>query len=391
MSEEASYTSAINEKKEEIIKSNKPEFTSNIGGFISSVIVIFIAIIVYYTGSGILLYVCKLAQSNILPTDKNCFPYTDTKPNIQPIKTNIFATNGDPPLSMKISFPYDDHNSKNLILDMIREYKNDTNSNFLGNYIISMIENIIQFNYSVVNNILNLFNGLPEILVVIFGPMIVTFILISLFIVDHFYLIYLWFANMGWFFKTNKNKSSTGKPNWEEVTFTSPFSYGLSIYLVILFSILLFYSIPFISIIANFAIYWCIFSCITYKAEMVGKTITVLPIIKDVFKYYKSTIMGIISFFVIISAFLNLGTTPGIFSIITLALIYFGIISIDLFNPINKDNLSALVSDEQAKKTCSYKDPLNTKHGFLYNLLIGQKGGNITKELKEIGKKLSSN
>ena len=77
------------------------------------------------------MYVCKLAQSNILPTDINCAPYTDTEPNIQPIETNIFQTDGEKPLSMKISFPYDVYNSKNYILDMFREYKNESNSNFL--------------------------------------------------------------------------------------------------------------------------------------------------------------------------------------------------------------------------------------------------------------------
>jgi hypothetical protein len=386
---DSSYTSAINNKKEKKNTSNKGN-SPNISGFISSVILIFIAIIVYYSGSGLLLYVCKLAQSNILPTDKNCSPYTETKPDIQPIQTNIFATNDDEPLSMKIKFPYDSYNSKNYILDMIREYKNDSNSNFLGNYIISMVETIIQFNYSVFNNILNLLNGLPEIIVVIFGPMIVPFILTTLYIVDHFYLIYLWFANMSWFFKTNTNKTSTGKPNWEAVTLTSPFLYWCAIYLVILFSILFFYSMPFISIVSTLAMYWCTFSCVTYKAEMVGKTITVLPIIKDVFKYYKSTIMGAISFFVIISAFFNLGKISGIFSMITLVFIYFGIISIDLFNPINKTNLSPLVSYEQAKKTCNFSDSSNSKHGFLYNLFFGQKGGSITKELKSIQKKISS-
>jgi hypothetical protein len=100
--------------------------------------------------------------------------------------------------------------------------------------------------------------------------------------------------------------------------------------------------------------------------------------------------MGIFSFLVIVSAFTNLGTIPGIFSIIVLALIYFGIIAIDIFKPINQDNLSPLSSYTQAKKTCSFKEPSKDKHGLLYDLLFGgQKGGNLTKELKNIGKKLS--
>ena len=197
---------------------------------------------------------------------------------------------------------------------------------------------------------------------------------------------------MGWFFKTNTNDSGTGNPKWEEVTFVSPFNYWCAVWLVILFCILFFFSLPFISILASLSMLWCVFSCITYKAEMGGKMITALQIIRDVFKYYKSMIMGIFSFYVIVSAFSKLGTIPGLFSILVLGLIYFGIISIDLFNQINKNNLSSVVSDNQAKKTCSFKEPTKEKHGLLYNLMFGdQKGGNITKEIKEIGKKLSRN
>ena len=182
---ESSDTSAIDEKKEESTSSNKGDYISNIGGFLSSVAVIFVAITVYYTGSGLILYVCKLAQSNILPTDVHCAPYTDSEPNIQPIKTNIFATGGESPLSMKLSFPYDEYNSKNYILDMFREYKNEPRSNFLANYLISMIETILHFNYSAINKILDMLNGMPEILLVIFGPIIVSFISALIFIVDH--------------------------------------------------------------------------------------------------------------------------------------------------------------------------------------------------------------
>ena len=389
---ESSDTSAIDEKKkEESNSSDKGDYLKNIGSFMTSVVVMFIAITVYYTGSGLLLYACKLAQSNILPTESHCSPYTDTKPDIQPIKTNIFTTGGDSPLSMKLSFPYDEYNSKNYVIDMFREYKNESNSNFLANYFISMIESVIQFNYSAFNKILDMLNGLPEFLLVIFGPAIAAFMTTIIFILDHVYLIYLWFAQMGWFFKTNSNDSGTGNPKWEDVTFISPFNYWCAIGLVILFAILFFFALPVISILAAFSISWCIFSCITYKAEMGDKIISALPIIKDTFKYYKTLIMSILSFFVIVSAFSKLGTLPGIFSILTLALIYFGIISIDLFNSSGKNNLSPVVSDNQAKKTCSFKEPPKEKHGLLYGLLFGQKGGNITKEIKAIGKKLSRN
>ena len=388
---ESSDTSAIDQKKESN-SSNKGEYLSNIGNFLSSVVALFLVVTIYYTGSGLLLYVCKLAQSNILPTDVHCSPYTDSKPNIQQIETNIFSTGGDSPLSIKLSFPYDEYNSKNYILDMFREYKNEPKSNFLANYLISIIEIVLNFNYLTFNKVLDMLNlWVPEIVLVVLGPLIVAVISAIIFIIDHIYLIYLWFAQMGWFFKTNTNNSGTGNPIWEDVTFISPFNYGCAIGLVILFAILFFFSLPFISILAGLSMSWCIFSCISYKAKMGGKTITALPIIKSTFKYYKNIIMSIISLFVVLNAFSILGAVPGFISMSILALIYFGIISIDLFNSSSKENLSPAVSDTQATRTCSFKEPTKEKHGLLYGLLFGQKGGNITKEIKEIGKRLSQN
>ena len=380
-----STTSAIDEKKEETNTKNKNG--SNIGYFALNSMILFIILLVYFGCSGLLLYVCKLAQSNILPTDHHCSPYTDTTPKIEEIETNIFSTT-DPtsrePLSMKIKFPYNEYNARNKFIDMLSEYKKKSDSNFLANYFISILETLIQMNYSSLNTIFNMMNGLPEFLLILLGPILATVITSVVFIFDNLYLIYLWFANMGWLFKTNTNDSSEGKPKWEDVTIVSPFNYGCAVGLVILFIILFFLSFgvlfPFI---AFMSIAYCLISCITYKAEMNGKRIQSSVIMQEVFKYYKEYILSIFSFLVIINAFASLGTLPGIFSIITLALIYFGIISINIFKPNHKENVSPIVSYEQAKKTCSYSKPPKESHWFSF-----QSGGtNLAKELKKYGKK----
>ena len=86
-------------------------------------------------------------------------------------------------------------------------------------------------------------------------------------------------------------------------------------------------------------------------------------------------------------AFSNLGVIPGLFSILVAGLIYWGVISLDTFKPIPETNLSPSVSYEQAKKTCSNRPTgLKQKHDFLYNLFLGQNGGNIAKEIKKVGK-----
>jgi len=388
---DTSDTSAIDEKNIQSTSSTSNYF-SNVGSFVFNVFILFLVIAVYFGSGGLILYACKLGQSNILPTNNKCFPYENIKPNIQPININIFNTLfSDPPMSNKINFPYDDFNSSNKILDMFREYKGEPRSNFLANYFISILESITQFNYSTFNFILNLLNELPEFLIVIFGPVLVSILTTIIFLIDHLYLIYLWFAGMGWFFKTNTNDSGTGNPKWEEVTLLNWFSYWCAVWLVILFVILFFFAFPFFSVIAFLSMAWCMFSCITYRAEMNGKSVTVAAIIQDVYKYYKVLIMGIFSFFVIISAFSKLGTIPGVFSIVTVMLIYWGIITIDIFKPISKENLSPLSSYKQAKKTCSndIKEKAAEKHGLLYNMLFGGKREeNIAKDLRNLGKNL---
>lgn len=387
MSGSTSDTSAIDDKKEES-KTINNDYVTNVKSFLSSIIIFFIVFIIYFSSSSLILYGCKLAQSNILPTESNCYPYTEEKPNIKPISTNIFTTFFEPQMSMKMNFPYDDFNASNKLLDMLREYRNESKSHFLANYFISIIESLVQFNYSAFNSILNALNGLPELLMILFGPIIFGIVSGIVLLCDNIYLIYLWFANMGWFFKSNTNNSASGGPNWTDTTITTPINYWIAICLVCIFAIGFLFTMPVFFFLSFLLMLWTILTSITYKSEMNGKKITAGTITQDVFKYYKIPFMAIFSLFIIISAFSKLGTVPGIFSIITLLLIYFGIITIDIFNPINNNNISPVVSFEQAKKTCSFKpQSTNSKNGLLYNLLRG--GGNISKEIKNAGKILS--
>jgi len=383
-------TSAIDNKNKEA-NSTQPGLASNIFKFLQSVILLIVIFVVYFSFGGLILYGCKLGQSNILPTDKKCYPYDDVKPDIQPVKINVFTTMfEEPQQSMKMTFPYDVYNSSNKIIDMFRKYKQEPKSNFMANYFISIMEDMIKFNYSSLNFILNLLNGWPEMLVILFGPIILPFFTSLIFLFDHIYLIYLWFANMGWFFKQNTNSDLNHGPVWENVTIIEPIDYWCSVALVILFLFLFWFLLASLPVLPSLTMSWCLFSCATYTAQMNGKHISALTIIRDIFKYHKVLFMSIFSFFIIVNAFGILGTIPGIFSIITLILIYFGIISIDAFKVINPENLSPVSSYDQAKKVCTDKANKQKHHGLLYHLIFGQDGGSITKELKTIGKKLNS-
>ena len=371
------------------------EYWTNLKKFLQTTISVIIFFIIYYFGSGFFLFLCKLAQSNILPTDLNCYPYTDNKPNIQTIDTNIFKTYSDPQMAMKLSFPYNSYNSSSKILDLFRSYKEDPSSSAIGNYFISIIESLISQNYKFINYIANIINGLPEVLIVIFAPIIFSILLFILFLYDHLYLIYLWFAKMDWFFKINANSEQSKKPLWVDVSLLNPISYFCAIILVLVFILLFFILLLGLPVLPLITVSWCIFSCLFYTGEMYGKSTSLLSIISQLFKYYKISFMTIISFFIIVSAFGTLGVLPGVFCVSVIVLIYFGVISIDLFKRNTEVGLTKVVSDEQAKKVCvipsSGKKP--TQHGVVYRLFSeifsGQTGGTIlTKELKDISKKM---
>ena len=124
-----------------------------------------------------------------------------------------------------------------------------------------------------------------------------------------------------------------------------------------------------------------------------GKNTNVLTIIKDVFKYYKIPIMAIFSLFLVKNSFSKLGTTSGLFSLLVVALIYFGIVTIGIFIPTNhKEHLSPITSYEQATKSCSTSFSSNQQTNQQTNQQMGgngEKGINnkyLSKELKAIYK-----
>lgn len=395
----SSDTQTIDDKKSSS-SSESTDMVKNIGNFFLVVLLV-IAYVLFSSFIGtLLLYSCKVGQSNILPTDDGCFPYTDNLPEIDKIQTNIFTTMfTDPQLSLKLEIPYDKDNSKNMFLDILRNYKHEPRSYFLLNYFISIIESIMALNFSFSNVVLNGLNMLPEPLILLFAPILIPITATLIIIFNTFYGMYLWFSKMGWFFKKNVNEDKGHRPIWEDVTIIEPFNYFCAVWLVILF-VILFFVLGIITspVLPMISMVWCIITCVGYKGVMNNKNVTILGIMGDVLKYYKVSIMSIISILLVITAFSTLGPTQGIFLLFVLALIYWGIISIDIFKPIKEDNLSPIVSNKQAKKKCDASDSMISKakhHGFINNFINfffpshTQSGGkNLAKELKKIGKKL---
>jgi len=398
MSNTTTDTSTIDEKKLNSTSSpvSLSEKLGRIGNFTLSVAIIFISILIYFSIGGYSLYLCKLAQTNILPTELNCAPYTDIQPDIKPIKTNIFTRNTDPETSMKLEFPYE-LNKENMILDMFKKYKEKPSSSFLANYFISIYESLTQFNYSIMNVIMNVMNEtLPEALIICIGPIVNSILYAFGLLVNYLYLMYLWFSNMSWFFKFNSNAGENLPPKWESVSLMDhPIDWctglGLVFLFVTLFIIFLLFAAPILTIIPFFAYHNFLLSSFFYKGIMNNKKVSYFTIALDILKYYKIPIVILISIFIVLLAFSILGGLPGLFSILTLGLIYWGILTFDIFKPIPEDNLSPSVSYKQATKNCPVRGFLNKRKTLIQEiegLFFG--GGNIAKEIKKAGMKISS-
>lgn len=384
-----SDTDAIDEKKGEDTNSEE-NFGKDIGKFLVSLVILILGLLLYFSAAGSVLYSCKIGQANILPTDEKCMPYESNTPSIQPIQINIFETMfKDPALSQKIKFPYE-RNNTSTILDMLRDCKQRPGTNSITAYLISIIEGLFVFNFSALNTFLNLLNQIPECIILIFGPMFMMFYTSILILVDFFYVIYLWFYQMSWFFSVNANTSDTGKPKWQ--TTLAPGKLFVGCFLVFVFSILFWIGlllVPFIPFMAPVVMLVCIGTILSCKGEMNNKVVSVASIIKDVFKYNKVTISSVISFFVVLCAFANLGGIAGGVSILSIILIYFGMVSIDIFNSINEENMSKVTSYDQAKRTCKVSRGVEMMNFFksLNPFSGGEK--KLTHEIKKLGKQIS--
>jgi len=383
-------------KKDDDNNNDITSIMNNAGTFLITLLILTLVVCFHFSMGGFILFACKVAQSNILPTDIKCNPYTENPIDIKPVSSNIFVAR--PPnvreyLSQKIRFPYDEINSKNVIIDTLRSLKESPDSFFLTNYFYNILESLLCFNYYAFNIFFSSLNNfLGETTILILGPLLFPIIFSLLLVCNNLYLIFLWFEKMSWFFKKNVNNAYEGRrPEWRNVSIFEPISYFLAFCFIFFFFLLFFVmcwtAFPLLSF---FAVLWATLSIFGYKGTMEDKHVSVLQIVMKVFKYHKVTFMSIVTFLIIVSAFTNMGGAGGMICVVVAICIYFGIIPSNIFIPEIPLHLSEMVSNEQAKKTCKVPKFNYKKHSFLYNLLFPQHGGaELVQEIKKIGKKMS--
>lgn len=381
MDEPTMDTSFLDSKtnKDENGNEDEPEDTqqTKIIKFIQTVVMSVLIIIAYFISSSGILYMCKLAQSNLLPTDLYCKPYTTHASTIEKLQSNIFQTTDEngKSVSMKLQFPQTKENMSNALLDECLKYQQTHDSHFLVNYLISIIQTIMASNYSVINYVFSKINDtkIPEWSILLLGPIVASILFFGMSMFNQLYFVYLWFSKMSWFFKSNANahdRSASG-PKWEDIGVDRPVELGIALLLCFVFFVLLFFLFPIVYLVNNALIGMSILSCLLFVGKMAAAAedddeIGVGTIMKLVFKYYKSLIMGIMSATIILISFSKLDNTNGLISSAVVLVMY---AFMHLFKTDPMENVSEMVSNAQAQKKCMGGNPFPANYSGLGNVM----------------------
>jgi len=320
-------------------KSTATTTTQLYGEFLKYIGLKVIAVIIQSFLGVYALWMCKVAQTNILPSDFRGAPYTDLPPIIDSIisQVNFFKLNGDD-YSTKLLFQYlyipdksandsKQINSQFSLLNKLREINESPTISGTTMYFIYLLENLFCLNFSMINICFSFFNSFYEWVLVLFGSYLLIFIFVINILLSNIYFLYIFFAGIfSWIWKLNKPQvvvqdgQKLNKPNfvqnWVYVTlFSMPFTW---LFTVIETIFILMNFLPFL-FFGNMAVFpfitiYCLL-CVSFIAAKVtegsktGENYTFLTLYVNKMRYMITPVFIIMSIYIIIGAKAYLGTT----------------------------------------------------------------------------------
>ena len=388
-----SDTSAIDEKSGSSSDSetNNDKF-KKFGKYVGT---IFIPVI-YAVFSGLVLFSCKIGQSDMLPKE-NCFPFTTNSGTFEPsdngkVTLDIFTSDGllTPSLSEKFHLDYENNNYYQLF-EKLLAYKKDEKSSVYGNYAADIMIDNLMFQMTFLGLYFSFLNQIPEILILILGPP-VTFVVLFVVMVllGYFNAMYSWISNMKWFFKERV------KEQWQD---KSMFSFA-PWFLLFIFGIIFFFGLflGLFFLLSFFSMCSAMMSILYFNATITEVTITTdkegkeigrkekeIPItplktftkVLTVYQFTIATIMCLILFTIMSTIF-----EPEVLiaPAILIGLAAFGKI-FTIFRPTEDPNLSPLtkLGTKQVQRKCTKST------GFEDSQMGGKR---LVQEIKRVGSKL---
>jgi hypothetical protein len=380
-------------------ESSKEEYSKNLQKFIGATFGSGIGILIWCVLSLLVIYGCKVAQANILPSDISCYPYSEQINEINIINTYIFSNSmlNSPRVAMKLQFPDPNNSYLDPLLKSIGNYKCKGDSSVIGQFFNELVEIMISKNFGFYNTIFSFLNSLPEFALIIFGPILGVIVFVCGMYYNLFYFCYAWFGNLGWLWKKNANVSinpETGEktyespPKWIDiqwnptkgsdkphtdswVTYTGRVM--LTFMFVFLFMIIFLAQGGIILAIAINCLCGAFF--LTYNFTLNGKDSSFTSLFPYFFKYNKLIIMGLFSIFAVTNAYTFLGSTSAVFALITLAAIYkFNIIEMFVSIKDDSERESVTLSTAIAKRKCGQ---MNEKGEMIGYRIINKTGGAV--------------
>lgn len=330
---------SLEKKRDETEKKIESTYSSSMGFLTSTARTVFWTTI-YFAFGAIVLYCSKIGKANILPEENTCIP------KIPDNKINFFINGVN---SQKFKFNNSPANTKNFFLDIFRNYSNiKKGKSHFPLYAIALFESLILKNNLILNTIFTFFNDkLPELAIILLWPIMMGIIVSFLGIFDFVYFIYIWFTSISIFF-TKEDPVSGDMISLGSTDKTSSYLWALLKAGVVLCVTTLALGIA--PGIVSIILLSCLIGMLGYQGKLETKTgfdkeLSVGSFIIETFKFFKVSIMVILSIIITSNAFTNLGVLAGLFAIIVILLIKFDYISIGLFKPIVPDFVTKRTDD----------------------------------------------
>jgi len=364
MSDNLNTINEIDKKKNKLQNNSDSSNNPNYIGFAKGLFNYSFHIIISFVLVGSIgLYICKIAQANVLPDNINFYPFGDKIKSVEqiPVNINIVKVYGlmglgfflgqkpEKEESTKLVFnskEVDESYNKGIIGFLNSLKTNPERSSYFGLYINDVITPLIANNNWIINKLFGFLNQyLPESFIIILFPMIavilLTLMLFANIFLCFFYQIIKWSA----FFQDKNVKNN--KVFWKE-----PFTYFRPWRSFVLFLYCIFLFFPVLSILPFFTTFYSIFSPLGINGNILNTNINYgfSSFIKDVILYKSQLYLILLTFGLITQSSLYLGTNGLIGCIIGILIVFFCFHLYNQFIPKeNKYETEGLVPTKQAK------------------------------------------
>jgi hypothetical protein len=258
------------------------------------------------------LYMCKIAQANLMPFNIEASPYDKRKLNVEPIEINFFNKGGifDEPSSVKVMFDTDKvmNEYDKGILGYINSFK--TSPKKAGPillYVRDVLLNIISTDNLILSKIFNVLNTyINENILLLAFPSLFMVFLIILFVMNVILTIVFQLYYISDVFRTPSISGS--EVTWGDVWLLfNPFGW-LKFFIVFFFGGILTVFSPI------FTTFYTILAplMISGKVSNTGEKINFLTFVLSLIKFKLELIMAIISIYMIIDAYKIIGVSSTI-------------------------------------------------------------------------------